>query len=162
MPGDVKLLFNYTFFLLYFIDECPTGTYYKSGACEACAEGTFQDKTAQTNCKPCPGGPSSVKGAYSCRRECCNFTASTGGVANVSQAVGSKKPGRRTLDISNFPLSRTGGRPHSRAWTCVNVISVILTWISRTSIAGSRTGVDQNDRAFFESLLRCPKPSLVC
>lgn len=51
--------------------ECPPGTSYQSGACDACAEGTFQDKTAQRSCKICPPGTSSSKkGSYACRPIC--------------------------------------------------------------------------------------------
>lgn len=57
------------YFLHIVTDECPPGTYDKNGACEACAEGTFQDKTGQTDCKACPSGTQSGKGAYKCRRE---------------------------------------------------------------------------------------------
>ncbi|XP_078369779.1 uncharacterized protein LOC144653611 [Oculina patagonica] len=69
LPCDVGSIRNSSFGLTGCY-ECPPGTYYKSGACEACAEGTYQDKTAQTSCKACPAGTSSMKGSYDCRPIC--------------------------------------------------------------------------------------------
>ncbi|XP_078371420.1 uncharacterized protein LOC144655075 [Oculina patagonica] len=69
VPCDVGSIRNSSFGLTGCY-ECPPGTYYKNGACESCAEGTYQDKTAQTSCKACPAGTSSKKGSYDCRPIC--------------------------------------------------------------------------------------------
>nr|XP_058971506.1 sushi, von Willebrand factor type A, EGF and pentraxin domain-containing protein 1-like [Pocillopora verrucosa] len=68
LPCDVGSIRNSSFGSGCY--ECPPGTYDKNGACEACAEGTFQEKTGQTDCKACPSGTQSGKGAYKCRLIC--------------------------------------------------------------------------------------------
>ena len=38
--------------------ECPAGSYYNkdSQTCQNCQEGTFQNRTGQMSCDPCPAG----------------------------------------------------------------------------------------------------------
>ena len=52
--------------------ECPAGSYYNkdSQSCQNCQEGTFQNKSGQMACEPCPAGTWSVGGHAKNFTEC--------------------------------------------------------------------------------------------
>ncbi|XP_078371988.1 uncharacterized protein LOC144655582 isoform X3 [Oculina patagonica] len=52
--------------------ECPAGTYYNtdSQTCENCQDGTFQNRTGQSSCDPCPAGTWTVGGHAKNFTEC--------------------------------------------------------------------------------------------
>ena len=39
--------------MLLIVVDCAEGTYYKSGLCEPCPVGQYQDQPKQTTCKSC-------------------------------------------------------------------------------------------------------------
>ncbi|CAH3025007.1 unnamed protein product [Porites evermanni] len=97
--------------------ECPAGSYYNkdSQTCENCQEGTFQNRTGQMSCDPCPAGTWSNGGHAKNFTECFEICEpgefmkqEASGIINCLMCpIGTYQPKFRATKCEACPIGKT-------------------------------------------------------
>ncbi|KAL3870925.1 hypothetical protein ACJMK2_038953 [Sinanodonta woodiana] len=115
--------------------ECPVGTYYKisTSSCQYCEIGSYQDETAQTVCKPCLLGYTTVGVGSVSIQDCIEKPAITSTIQSDVHEKSHMKPDNGETNLALIIGCSLAGV----VVTSVLIGIIIYKWKTRTNSKGS-------------------------